>query len=137
MAERGKVIQKEDGFVLVSHTPDAACGKCGSCSKGSGGDELISRALNLCEADVGDTVEIELSHGAGRASVAIYGIPLASVLAGFIGGYYIAGEIAAIIAGILLLAAAMAFVFIRERRRSDKFAPRAVRKVIDFEQERG
>ena len=131
MAEKGKVIGKDDKFVLVSRKSTMACGKCRSCSSGDDNEEVRTRAENLCAADIGDFVELEMSHGAAAyASIIAYGIPLAAVLAGFAIGYYFGGEIAAFILGMVLLSAALGFVFMRERRRKNsRFIPKAIRKI--------
>ena len=128
----GKIIEIEGDFALVSHIRTSACGKCRSCFRGSSDEEVISRAKNICKAAIGDTVELELSHGASaQAAITAYGIPLAAMLLGFVSGNFLGGELLAFGIGMAFLGLALSFIFWREKRRKNhKFTPKVVRVIV-------
>ncbi|MCL2397902.1 MAG: SoxR reducing system RseC family protein [Defluviitaleaceae bacterium] len=132
MGEVGKVIKLEGNTAVVVHQRSAACATCKMCARGESDNEMIMRAENLCGADVGDFVEIELKEGALMKAVGIaYGIPLVAMIAGFAMGYAIAGETAAFVAGIILMGLTYLVIRMMEKNRkaTGGYTPVAVRKV--------
>lgn len=135
MGEIGKVTEIIGDDIMVSHKRTGACASCKICARGSDDNEMIMRARNACEANVGDFVEVELQEGALIKAVAVaYGIPFAFMVAGFGMGYLVGGEIAAFSIGLVLMGAAYVVIRILEKngKLAKKYVPVAVRKVEDF-----
>ena len=135
MGEIGKVTEIIGDDIMVSHKRTGACASCNICARGRDNNEMVMRARNACEANIGDFVEVELQEGALLKAVGIaYGIPFASMVAGFGLGYLLGGEIAAFSAGILLTGAAYVVIRIMEKggKLAKKYVPVAIKKVVDF-----
>ena len=89
MAEKGRVIELKDNFAVVSMTRKEACAKCRACVAGFSEKEMLIEAENLCDAQVGDWVEITLSENGFLSAVMImYGLPMVGLMAGFLLGYF-------------------------------------------------
>ena len=56
MAEIGKVIGTEKNKLVVRMTRKEACAKCRACSAGLKEQDMLLKAVNLCNAKVGDRV---------------------------------------------------------------------------------
>jgi len=130
MAELGKVIAIEGNEVTVSIKAHAACAGCKVCVRNKDGT-MQSKALNLCNADLGDYVEVELKDGTLTHVVGIaYGIPFGAMLIGFVVGYQLLGEVFAFILGISFVT--ISFLGLRawdKKRKTNNFLPVAINKV--------
>ena len=60
MAEIGEVIGTEKNKLVVRMTRKEACAKCRACSAGLKEQDMLLKAVNLCNAKVGDKVEVML-----------------------------------------------------------------------------
>ncbi len=136
--EVGQVIDVKDDQVVLQMVRNAACGSCHACSMGAEGQTMRLQALNLCNAQKNDMVEIRLDSDSFLSAVGIlYGIPLIFLLLGIIGGVFLGEmflpaqkELIAIALGLGLTA--MSFLVIKSREKSfrkEKYAPKAVRVV--------
>ena len=135
MGEIGKVTKVIGDDIMISHKRTGACASCKICARGRDDNEMIMRALNACQADIGDFVEVELQEGALIKAVGMaYGIPFASMVAGFGLGYLFGGEIVAFSTGIVLMAASYVVIRILEKsgKLAKKYVPVAIKKVVDF-----
>lgn len=94
MAEKGQVTQiKPNNKVVVKMLRTEACAKCRACMVFSS-QEMVLEALNNCNAQVDDWVELELQQDGFLSAVMImYGFPCLGLLAGIIIGYFGIGSI--------------------------------------------
>ncbi|MCL2574200.1 MAG: SoxR reducing system RseC family protein [Defluviitaleaceae bacterium] len=132
MGEIGKVIEIVGEEIVVSHRRTGACASCKICARGQDDNEMIMRAKNDCDAEIGDYVEVELQEGALLKAVSMaYGIPLVAMMAGFVIGFLIGGEIVAFSVGIVFMGVAYVFIKVLEKsgRLAKKYVPVAVKKV--------
>lgn len=121
----GTIEQVNDGKAMVVFKRSKACGDCHACASFGDGRSVIELE-NTLGAKVGDRVRIELHSGAVfKASLILYGIPLAALLAGVLIGSRIS-DLAAALLGICAAAAALAAIRLLEPRIRKKrtFAPR-------------
>ena len=89
MAEIGEVIGTEKNKLVVRMTRKEACAKCRACSAGLKEQDMLLRAVNLCNAKVGDKVEVMLETADFmKATCIMYGIPCAMFMVGILAGYY-------------------------------------------------
>ncbi|MFR7512063.1 MAG: SoxR reducing system RseC family protein, partial [Muribaculaceae bacterium] len=78
MAEIGEVIGTEKNKLVVRMTRKEACAKCRACSAGLKEQDMLLKAVNLCNAKVGDKVEVMLETADFmKATCIMYGIPCA------------------------------------------------------------
>ena len=91
MAEVGQVIEKKDNNrLLIRLERQEACAKCRACSAGMQAKEMLLEAENLCNAKIGDNVEISLEETDFMKAVLImYGIPFVCFVVGVIASYFI------------------------------------------------
>jgi len=134
MEERGMVIGIEDGYLVVSFVRGEICGTkdaCGGCSDAT----MTCRATNLCEAGIGDYVELEAKPWLlSKGVLLLYGMPLAAMILGFVLGNAVAGELAAFFVGMGFLGASWGFLrYLGKRRKVGSFIPMAVRKLDSLE----
>lgn len=120
----GTVTELNDGMATVVFKRSKACGDCHACVS-FGTDQAQTELKNTLGAKVGDRVSIELHSGSiFKASLILYGIPLAALLIGAVIGNTISNLFTAIIG---LGAAAVAFLIIRllepKFRRMGEFNP--------------
>lgn len=87
---KGLVTETTGKFVKVHIVRKEACGECRACFRGMMEKDMDIEAQNLCEAEVGDWVELELQDNAFMHAVLImYGIPLIGFLAGLLFGNFV------------------------------------------------
>ncbi len=91
MTETGIVTSVDPAThtVTIQFNAHGTCKSCGMCLIGNGNDhsQMQLTAKNTVDATLGDTVEFEVKPGAMlRASMLIYGFPLAMLLTGFVLG---------------------------------------------------
>lgn len=113
---RGRIVAIEDGMAWVESPRQSACGSCvskGHCGTGLLGDALtgarVSRIAvrNTLDAQVGDEVVLGLPEdGVVRASLLLYGLPLAGLVVGM-GLAQSAGDGWALLAGLAGLGAGL------------------------------
>lgn len=91
---KGLVTDAKGNFVTVHIVRKEACGECRACFRGMMEKDMDVEAKNLCEAEVGDWVELELKDNAFMHAVLImYGIPLIGLLVGVVLGYFFAAPL--------------------------------------------
>ncbi|MBR6401331.1 MAG: SoxR reducing system RseC family protein [Firmicutes bacterium] len=135
MAEIGKVIELEGNKAVVVLERKEACAKCRACSAGLKAEEMLIRAENICDARVGDKVEISLEESDFiKAVLIMYGFPFVMFMVGVLGGYYgciAAGaanaELVGFVAGLVLVAVSYGIIKSREEHwRSGNYIPKAI-----------
>lgn len=121
----GTVTELRGDMALVRFKRTKACGDCHACVS-FGTDEAGTEIRNTLGAKVGDRVAIELHSGSVfTASLILYGIPLAALLAGVLIGSRISDAAAALIGiGAALLALLCIRLFEPRFRKLGKFEPR-------------
>ncbi len=81
-----------DGLVDVTVTPAGACGGCSVCSRHEGGELVLADVIDPIGASVGDTVDVEIPDTVrSRAAIAIYVVPVAGLLIGYLAGDLLVG----------------------------------------------
>ena len=84
---RGLVHTIKDDLVIATIHRKEACGECRACLSGMTKTEMDIEAKNLCDAEIGDWVELELQENAFfNAVVIMYGLPFIGFIAGVVGG---------------------------------------------------
>lgn len=137
MAEKGLVTQIKEDLVVCTMTRKEACAKCRACIAGLSEKEMIIEAENLCDAVVGDWVEISLSEAGFMSAVLImYGIPLIALMVGVLAGFYgiapllpgVKAEIVSFGLGIILTVIAYLWIHSKEDHwKEKKYRPEAIR----------
>ena len=90
---KGLVKDSMGDLLKVHIVRNEACGECRACFSGYMKKDMEIEAKNLCDAEVGDWVELELQENAFMNAVLIlYGIPLVGFLAGILLGYFVVGQ---------------------------------------------
>lgn len=131
MGEKGQVIELKANIAVVKMERTEACAKCRAC-EGLGKHEMVIEAKNLCDADVGDTVEIDLeSQNFLKAIGIMYGIPLITLMLGFVIGYIlIKNEFLSFALGIIFML--LTYLWIKQKEpywKKQNFSPRAIKKL--------
>ncbi len=135
MGEIGEVIEVNGETVKVKLKRMEACAKCRVCTAGMASEDMFVDAVNVCNASVGQKVQIELEGDMFLKAVAImYGVPCLSLVFGFVAGYYGALYLKLpysepIGFGFGIVCVLVAFVWIRHnefRWKKQNFIPRAV-----------
>lgn len=134
---------KEDLVVATIHRKEA-CGECRACLSGMTKTEMDIEAKNLCDAEIGDWVELELQENAFfNAVVIMYGLPFIGFIAGVVGGYYgvpkvipgISPVLPSLVLGVLGIVIAMLWIKSQNPRwESGKYRPLAT-KIVEEEEE--
>lgn len=108
----GTVIALDQGYAIVK-MDETGCGRChedGGCGGNNLGKMFCStprtfRVRNTDRAAIGQRVRVEIPDGAVRHSASIaYGLPLAALFVGAIGGSAIAGDTGGVVGAIVGLA---------------------------------
>lgn len=132
MAEKGQVIELKNNLVIVKMSRTEACAKCGACKNGSVENEMLIEAENLCKANMGDWVELNLqSQDFLKATGIMYGIPLITLILGFVSGYIcFNSEIISFSFGILSML--LSYLWIKQKEpywKKQNFLPLAIKKL--------
>lgn len=139
MAEIGQVIEIfHDNKITVKLERKEACAKCRACTAGLSSKEMLIKAINRCNASVGDNVEIVIEEKNFIAAVFImYGIPFLFLLIGIFLGYWVGGylkieqkELFSFVLGIIFVC--LSYLIIRTKEnywKSKNFSPKAI-KII-------
>lgn len=128
MGENGLVISVNEDLIEVKLRRNEACSKCKACMAGMNDNEMIIKAKNACEANVGDMVVIELKNENFLKAVGImYGIPCVFFVIGVFIGQLLISELAGFaIGGISVFAV---YFFIRKNEHlfnKEEYTPVAV-----------
>ena len=140
---KGLVTDANGSFVTVHIIRKEACGECRACLSGMTEKDMDIHAKNLCEAEVGDWVELELQDNAFFHAVLImYGIPLLGFLAGVLLGNFvlasilpIRSELTAFLTGCIGVGVCYLWIHSQNHRwESGKYRPLATRLVAEDEE---
>lgn len=126
MAESGQVIEIKENLVVVRLERQDACAKCKACVAGLESKDMFIEAENLCEASVGDWVNISLEQSNFlKAVFIVYTIPLIALILGLLIGYLIfRTEIGSIIVGFSFITLAFLTIKLNEKRfNNGKYRP--------------
>lgn len=139
MSEIGQVIEKKDNNRLVIKLQrQEACAKCRACTAGMKSDEMILEAENLCNAEIGDNVDLALEETDFMKAVFImYGIPFLCFIAGLFGAYFALvhfnvpnAEIISFFVGIGLVVVSYLIIHTFEPHfKKDNYVPKAINIV--------
>lgn len=142
---KGIVCETKGDLAVVKIHRKEACGECRACLSGMMEKDMDVEAKNLCDAEEGDWVELELQENAFfNAVVVMYGLPLVGFIAGVLLGYFCVPRVLPMISpalsGIVLgaLGILLAFLWIRSqnhRWESGKYRPLATRIVEEDDPE--
>lgn len=136
MAEKGQVVEVKDNLAVVKMARTDACAKCGACKHGMAENEMLIEAINMCKADIGDWVEIDLeSRDFLKAMGIMYGIPLICLMFGFVLGYngfksISYNEIIGFFLGVVFMF--LSYLWIKHKEpywKTQNFSPMAVKKL--------
>lgn len=141
---RGLVHTIKDDLVVATIHRKEACGECRACLSGMTKTEMDIEAKNLCDAEIGDWVELELQENAFfNAVVIMYGLPFIGFIVGVVGGYYgvpkvipgISPVLPSLVLGVLGIVIAMLWIKSQNPRwESGKYRPLAT-KIVEEEEE--
>lgn len=141
---RGLVHTVKDDLVVATIHRKEACGECRACLSGMTKTEMDIEAKNLCDAEIGDWVELELQENAFfNAVVIMYGLPFIGFIAGVVAGYYgvpkvipgISPVLPSLVLGVLGIVIAMLWIKSQNPRwESGKYRPLAT-KIVEEEEE--
>ena len=141
---RGLVHTVNGDLVIATIHRKEACGECRACLSGMTKTEMDIEAKNLCDAEIGDWVELELQENAFfNAVVIMYGLPFIGFIAGVVGGYYgvpkvipgISPVLPSLVLGVLGIVIAMLWIKSQNPRwESGKYRPLAT-KIVEEEEE--
>lgn len=142
---RGLVHTVKDDLVIATIHRKEACGECRACLSGMTKSEMDIEAKNLCDAEVGDWVELELQDNAFfNAVVIMYGLPFIGFIAGVVGGYYgamkffpgVPAFLPSLVLGALGIVIAMLWIKSQNPRwESGKYRPLATKVVEEDDEE--
>ncbi len=140
MAEQGKVFEVKNGLAKVTMQRHEACKDCHACDIGKS-EEMILNAKPLCDVKVGDNVEIFLENKDFlKATFIMYGIPLITLVAGFIVGYYggeflgFNGDLIGFVLGIALVGITYSWIKSKEEKwKKGNYQP-VITKVLSREE---
>ncbi len=141
---RGLVHEVKDDLVIAKIQRKEACGECRACLSGMTKNEMDIEAQNLCDAEVGDWVELELQENAFfNAVIIMYGLPFLGFIAGIVGGYFgiprllptINPVLPSLVLGVLGIVVVMLWIKSQNPRwESGKYRPLAT-KIVEGEEE--
>ncbi len=101
--EKGRVIKVDGEKVRVSFKRGAGCGSCKACSEGQNENEMEIVAYNDCNAKLNDFVEVSIeTEFMLKATGIMYGIPLVTMLIGFLIGNFVS-QLVSFVTGIIFL----------------------------------
>ncbi len=101
--ERGKVIKVDGEKIRVSFKRGAGCGSCKACSEGQNENEMEITAYNDCNAKLNDIVEVNIeTEFLLKATGIMYGIPLITMMIGFLIGNFVS-QLVSFVTGVVFL----------------------------------
>lgn len=99
---KGFVSEVKGDLAIVKIHRKEACGECRACLSGMTEKEMDIEAKNLCDAEEGDWVELELQENAFFNAVMImYGLPFVAFIAGIVVGYFAVPKVLPMISPVL------------------------------------
>ena len=136
MLESGIVMQVKEKTMIVEFERSEACAKCGACQHGQK-QAMLMEVQRIGDVAIGDKVQVQLPESTLlKASFIAYGIPLLMLMAGLLGGSYVAEALGlqgnpdhyAAIAGIALAGLSFTVIRLTEKKRgeSGEYAPKVV-----------
>ena len=141
---RGLVNEVNGDLVLAKIQRKEACGECRACFSGMTKNEMDIEAKNLCDAEIGDWVELELQENAFfNAVIIMYGLPFIGFIAGIVAGYFglskvlpmIHPALCSVVLGALGIVLCLAWIKSQNPRwESGKYRPLAT-KIVEEEEE--
>lgn len=142
---RGLVHTVKGDLVVATIHRKEACGECRACLSGMTKNEMDIEAKNLCDAEIGDWVELELQENAFfNAVVIMYGLPFIGFIAGVVLGYYgvpklipgISPVLPSLVLGVLGIVICMLWIKSQNPRwESGKYRPLATKVVEEDDEE--
>lgn len=142
---KGLVTELKGKHAIVKIHRKEACGECRACLSGMMEKDMDIEAKNLCEAEVGDWVELELQENAFfNAVMVMYGLPFVGFIAGLLLGYFgipkVFPAINEVFSGVVfaVLGILIAYLWIRSQQarwESGKYRPMATMVVEEDEAE--
>ena len=142
---KGLVTESKNDLAIVKIQRKEACGECTACLSGMTKTEMDIEAKNLCDAEVGDWVELELQENAFfNAVVIMCGLPFIGFIAGVVGGYYptakffptVPAFLPSLVLGVLGIVIAMLWIKSQNPRwESGKYRPLATKIVEEDDEE--
>ena len=141
---KGLVHGVKGDLVQVKIQRKEACGECRACLSGMTKNEMDIEAKNLCDAESGDWVELELQENAFINAVFImYGLPFVGFIAGIVAGYFglasvlpLNATLCGIVCGAIGVALCLAWIRSQNRRwESGKYRPLATKIVEEDDEE--
>ncbi len=101
--EKGRVIKVDGEKVKVSFKRGAGCGSCKACSEGQNENEMEIIAYNDCDAQLNDFVAVSIeTEFMLKATGIMYGIPLITMMIGFLLGNMVS-QVVSFATGIIFL----------------------------------
>lgn len=135
----GTVVKKNKDMLTVRVKRGSACGEsCAACKVGCPGVEQTIEAKDMCGADAGDTVVLELKSGKViGAAFLVYILPLILLVCGY-GIAHCFSKSDVICAGVGFIFMIIGFLFLHayDRRMHGKYSPEAVFLIKKTETER-
>lgn len=141
---KGFVSEIKGDLAVVKIHRKEACGECRACLSGMTEKEMDIEAKNLCDAEEGDWVELELQDNAFFHAVMImYGLPFVAFIAGIVVGYFgipkvlpgISPVLPSLVLGVLGIFLTMLWIKSQNPRwESGKYRPLAT-KIVEEDAE--
>ena len=142
---KGLVHTVNNDLVIATIHRKEACGECRACLSGMTKTEMDIEAKNLCDAEVGDWVELELQDNAFFYAVVImYGLPFIGFIIGVVAGYFglakvlpmIHPALCSVVLGAVGIALCLAWIKSQNSRwESGKYRPLATKIVEEDDEE--
>lgn len=133
MIDRGEVLEVNDKYLAIRVNKNISCGSCHKCGEGTNGSYIL-KTNNPGDVNVGDFVEINISEGKViQYAFLLYGLPLLSLLAGFIVGNIIKlplkQELTSLFTGITFMSVSILFLKYLYKKRENTLFPQNVKKI--------
>lgn len=138
---KGLVTESKNNLVTVHIVRKEACGQCRACLSGMMESDMDIEAKNLCDAEIGDWVELELQDNAFMHAILImYGIPFIGLVFGIVFGYFVVAPfvpflhegLVSFLVGVLCIAICYLWIHSQNRRwESGKYRPMATRLTTE------
>ncbi len=131
--EKGKVTKITDEKITVVFKRGAGCGSCKACSEGQNENEMEIIAYNDCDAKIGDTVAVKIeTEFMLKATLIMYGIPLVTLMCGFLIGSLVS-QVVAFLTGLAFLFLTYFVIKKNEQRFQNRnFTAKAVEIVTEM-----
>lgn len=138
LGEVGEVIGKENNRLIIRMQRTEACAKCRACTAGMKKEDMIIKAENMCNAEIGNKVDVIIDNANFmKATLIMYGIPFIAFMIGIFVGYYGAdkyginnGELIGIGLGLILVVVTYLIIHTQEKKfRTEGFIPKAINIV--------